>query len=141
VASENSRDSLEIATRALEVMTVHARHEAPNECCGLLVGTPARVEESVPTKNLAASPSRFRVDPGEHIALNRRLRGTARHVIGVYHSHPHSAAEPSPADVAEAHYPEFVYLIVSLADPKHPDIRGYRIRSAHVTAVILEPES
>ena len=35
-------------------------------------------------------------------------------MIGFYHSHPHSPAEPSAADVAEATYPGALYLIVSL---------------------------
>ena len=53
---------------------------------------------------------------GRVIAVNRRLRGTPRSVIGAYHSHPRTEAVPSPRDIAEAHYPEFIWLIVSLAD-------------------------
>jgi proteasome lid subunit RPN8/RPN11 len=130
-------DSVGLAPGALEAMIAHAHDDAPAECCGLLVGTPAHIDESVRTANLAGSPVRFRVDPGEHIALNRSLRGSGRQVIGVYHSHPHSAAEPSPVDVAEAHYPEFMYVIVSLADPCRPDVRAYRIRDAQVSRVFL----
>jgi proteasome lid subunit RPN8/RPN11 len=129
---------LEIVSSVLDTMTAHARDEAPNECCGLLVGTPSRIEESVRTKNLAASPSRFLVDPREHIALNRRLRDSGRQVVGAYHSHVHSAAEPSPSDVAEAHYPEFVYVIVSLAEPQHAAVGAYRVEDGRVTAVALE---
>jgi proteasome lid subunit RPN8/RPN11 len=129
---------LEIVSSVLDTMTAHARDEAPNECCGLLVGTPSRIEESVRTKNLAASPSRFLVDPREHIALNRRLRDSGRQVVGAYHSHVHSAAEPSLSDVAEAHYPEFVYVIVSLAEPQHAAVGAYRVEDGRVTAVALE---
>ena len=69
-----------------------------------------------------------------------RLRGTGREVVGVYHSHPHSAAVPSPTDCREAHYPGFIWVIVSLAAPagrgrrrlpapERPDSSGCRLRS------------
>jgi proteasome lid subunit RPN8/RPN11 len=127
-----------ILAAVLEALTVHARREAPNECCGFLVGTPDRIDESVAVANVAASPTRFRIDPAEHIALNRRLRGSGRSIVGVYHSHPTGRAEPSPTDIAEAHYPEFVHLIVSLTD-SHTTIRAYDIREGRATAVDIAP--
>jgi proteasome lid subunit RPN8/RPN11 len=108
-------------------MIAHAREEAPNECCGLLAGQPRRVDEVVPCTNLDASPVRFRLDPKQHIDTNRRLRGSASAVVGAYHSHPASPAMPSETDVAEAHYPEFVWIIVSLARAEAPDVRAYSI--------------
>jgi [CysO sulfur-carrier protein]-S-L-cysteine hydrolase len=135
--SNAQTESIAVAAHALEAMVAHARREAPNECCGLLVGWPGRIDESVATTNLAASPTRFLLDPSDHIAINRRLRGSGREVIGAYHSHPHSAAEPSPTDIAEAHYPDFIHVIVSLADPANVDVRGYRIRSGRVSLVTL----
>jgi proteasome lid subunit RPN8/RPN11 len=126
---------LEILGGVLDAITDHARRDAPKECCGLLVGTVQRIDESVPMTNRAAGATRFQVDPGEHIALNRRLRGSGRQVVGVYHSHPRGPAEPSPVDVREAHYPEFVYVIVSLADSARPEVRAYRIRDAAVTEI------
>jgi [CysO sulfur-carrier protein]-S-L-cysteine hydrolase len=118
-------------------IVAHAREEAPNECCGLLVGPSGSIEECVRTRNLEASPTRYRVDPVEHIAVNRRLRSTASRILGAYHSHPRSAAEPSPSDVAEAFYPEFIYLIVSLAVPDEPVIRGYRLAARNLETVPL----
>ena len=120
-------------------MIAHARRSAPLECCGLLVGTPERIDESVATRNVASHPSRYRIDPEAHIELNRRLRGTGRAVVGAYHSHPSSAAEPSARDVDEAYYPEFVYVIVSLADPDAPRVGAYRIIRGSVSVVALEP--
>ena len=86
-------------------------------------------------RNLDASPARFRLDPQEHIDVNRHLRGSAYAVVGAYHSHPHSPALPSETDVAEAHYPEFVWIIVSLANADTPDVRAYMIAGAAVTPV------
>jgi proteasome lid subunit RPN8/RPN11 len=132
--------SIAIASDALDAIVAHARREAPNECCGLLVGWPGRIDESIAATNLAASPSRFLLDPGDHIAVNRRLRGSGREVMGAYHSHPHSPADPSPTDVAEAYYPNFVYLIVSLADSSRADVRAFKIRDGQVTLVTLSPD-
>jgi proteasome lid subunit RPN8/RPN11 len=134
-------ESVSIVAGVLTAITAHARADAPRECCGLLVGTASRIDESVPTTNVAARSTRFRVDPQEHIALNRHLRGTPRQVIGVYHSHPHSRAEPSPTDIAEAYYPEFIHVIVSLAVSGQPDVRAFRIRggvTAPVALVVLD---
>jgi proteasome lid subunit RPN8/RPN11 len=109
-------------------MLAHARREAPKECCGLLVGTGPRIDECVPVRNVSPSPAtRYVLDPAEHIATRRRLRGTGREVVGCYHSHPASPAVPSETDIADAHYPEFAWVIVSLADPARPDVAAYRI--------------
>jgi proteasome lid subunit RPN8/RPN11 len=32
-------------------------------------------------------------------------------MVGIYHSHPHGPDSPSPTDIAEAYYPDAVYLI------------------------------
>lgn len=126
-----------MAADVLEAMISHARADAPNECCGLLVGTPTRLDESVPARNVFASPTRYRVDPAQHFALLRRVRRTGRAVIGAYHSHLLTPARPSPRDVAEAHDPDLLYVIVSLRDAGRPDVRGYRIRGGEVSEVRL----
>ena len=106
----------------------------------MLVGAVDLVDEAVPVANVLAHPSRYQVDPAAHIALNKRLRGTARVVVGVYHSHVRSPAVPSPRDLAEALYPEFVWLIVSLCEAE-PDFRAYRIASGRGVRLqmIVEP--
>jgi proteasome lid subunit RPN8/RPN11 len=110
----------------LDQIVAHAREDAPDECCGLLVGAGALIDQAVRTTNVQRGPRRFQVDPAEHFALIKRLRGGSREIAGVYHSHPASAAVPSPSDLEEAFYPDFVYLIVSLAGAE-PETRGWRI--------------
>jgi [CysO sulfur-carrier protein]-S-L-cysteine hydrolase len=131
--------TIEIRHRVLESVAAHATAEAPLECCGLLVGTLSRIDESLPTTNLEASRVRFRIDPREHFQLQRTLRGTDRVIVGAYHSHPASRPIPSPSDIAEAYYPEFVHVIVSLVTPESPEIRAFRIESGNVAAVELVP--
>ena len=103
-----------IRQAALDVLVAHARSELPAECCGLLIGAGATIEEAVRAHNLAGSPTRFLLDPKDHIDARREARRRGLDVLGFYHSHPRSPAFPSPIDIAEASYPDAVYLIVSL---------------------------
>jgi proteasome lid subunit RPN8/RPN11 len=104
------------AGAVLDAIFGHAREALPGECCGLLVGTDDRVLEAVPIRNNAVDPSRYQLDPQAHIEARRAARRRGLDVIGFYHSHPRGVAEPSATDLAEATYPDQVYLIVSVRD-------------------------
>lgn len=122
----------------LEGLVQHARDQAPLECCGLLAGTNGFIDEHVPTRNVRASEVAYEIDPGEHIAARKRLRRDGRSILGAYHSHPRSAANPSATDIAAAFYDEnFVYVIVSLAG-KLPDIRVYHVEQRDLVAIDFE---
>jgi proteasome lid subunit RPN8/RPN11 len=85
----------------------------PFECCGVLVGTPHAILEAVPSTNLADDRlRRFLLDPQVHIDARRRARRRGLAVVGFYHSHPHSAPQPSAADRDGATYRDCWYLIV-----------------------------
>jgi proteasome lid subunit RPN8/RPN11 len=118
----------------------HAREESPNECCGLLIGQGSAIDECVRARNLLASPTRYLLDPADHVAAIRRLRGSDRSVIGAYHSHPSSRALPSETDRAEIFYSDFLWLIVSLLDPEG-EVAAFRLTGGDLTAmpILLEP--
>jgi len=122
----------------LDAIVRHAQEAAPNECCGLLIGNEEWIEEAVRTRNAKESPSTYQVDPADHFALIRRTRAQQRQIIGAYHSHTRSAAEPSPRDIAESHDESLVHLIVSLAAAE-PRVAAFRIRkgAAEAEAVAL----
>ena len=128
---------------AIDAIVAHAQETAPHECCGLLVGAGDRIDQAIRARNLERGPARYRIDPRDHIALMKRLRGSDRDVIGAYHSHPRSSAAPSASDVAEAFYPDFVYLIVSLMTANQPECRAWRLRdgAAEEIALLREPVS
>jgi len=113
---------------ALEAVVAHAREAAPAECCGLLLGNGDTIAEAPRARNLSPHLNRFLIDPKDHIDVRRDARGRGLDVVGFYHSHPHSAAAPSPTDVAEASYPDHVYLIVGLGE-EEPAVRLYRIEA------------
>ena len=131
--------AIEIPADVIAAMIDHARQDAPLECCGLLLGVPGRIDEGVRTRNVKASVKAYLIDPAEHLAVMKRVRAEGRAVLGAYHSHPRSPAVPSPTDLAEAHYEEFLYVIVSLADPAEPDVRGYRLSGRNFVPVTLVP--
>jgi proteasome lid subunit RPN8/RPN11 len=126
---------MEIAPDLLERIVEHARRDAPNECCGLVIARDGRAVEVVEMENLQASPFRFEVDGAE---LLRRLdeaedRGDA--VGAIYHSHTRSAPEPSQTDVTfAAGWPGVEWIIVGLADGE-PEVRTWRIEGPEVTEV------
>jgi proteasome lid subunit RPN8/RPN11 len=121
----------------LDAIVAHAREEAPNECCGLLTGTEAAIVGSMRARNALASPSRYRIDPQDHFAAIKRARRDGRRVIGAYHSHPRTPATPSERDIAEAGDPGLLCVIVSLMDPRRPEVRAYRISSGVVEEVMF----
>ena len=117
-------------------MLVHARRSVPHECCGLLAGTAQRVESASPARNIAETPeTRYLVEPADHFAALREARRARSEIIGAYHSHPASLPLPSSTDRADAH-PDFLYVIVSLADCRRR-IRGWRLERGNFVEVRL----
>jgi proteasome lid subunit RPN8/RPN11 len=130
--------SLNISSTIVRNLLQHAREEAPRECCGLLVGKGDSVVESVRARNLDAKATRYLIDPEDHFGAIRAARRDGLEVIGAYHSHPSSAAVPSPTDVAEANSgSDFLYVIVSLVDD---DVRAYRFEGGVFKSLPLSPQ-
>lgn len=129
---------IQISRSTLDDMLAHAESAAPKECCGLLIGSAARVERAVRARNLRESATRFLVDPAAHFAAIKAARAEGATVVGVYHSHPSSAPVPSDRDLAEAAYPEYLYVIVV---PRGPDrsreARAFRLVEGQFRSVEL----
>ncbi len=117
-----------------EELIAHAREEAPNECCGYVRGRDGLVEDVVRSKNLRASPYGYELDPQSLLAANEA--DDEGFEVGIYHSHPRSAAEPSQTDINLATYPNWTYLIVSLDGDPH--IRAWRIADGRVDEEPIE---
>jgi proteasome lid subunit RPN8/RPN11 len=91
----------------------------------------------VSARNLAESPTRFLLDPSDHIAAIRSARRRGLRVVGFYHSHPKSAASPSETDRHEANYPDHLYLIVGLVTAL-PEFRLFRFDGRDFVETELE---
>jgi desampylase len=117
----------------------HARRDAPAECCGFLLGAAARVRHMVPARNIAPKPNtRFRIDDAAHLALRRSLRDAVPPIgiVGIYHSHPGSAPVPSPTDLSEAWYPDWLYVIAGRTG-RGWQLRAFRVADGRATPVRL----
>ena len=87
----------------------------PNEGCGILLGTPdGHVVDVIASPNVADSAKVYEIDSRVLLRAYRRADDEGLGVIGVFHSHTHSEAYPSPTDVAQAPDPQWHYVLVSL---------------------------
>jgi proteasome lid subunit RPN8/RPN11 len=119
---------MEISKAQLEDVIAHAHADAPNECCGYMRLTDGHVDEVVRAENLRASPYGYEIDPKALLAANDL--DDEGFGVAIYHSHPRSPAEPSQTDINLAHYPHWLYVIVSLAG--EPSLRAWRIADGRV---------
>jgi proteasome lid subunit RPN8/RPN11 len=129
---------MRVAAAVLDAIVARARGAAPAECCGLLVGHPGEIADTIPTRNISGDPLRFFIDPKDHIDGRRAARRRGLEIVGFYHSHPRSAAEPSETDLAEASYPDHLYLIVSLA-AEPPEVSLFRLEDGAFVRVGIRP--
>ncbi len=126
-----------VPLEVVEAIVAHAREAAPAECCGVLIGAGSTIVQAVRTRNLSTNPNRFTVDPRAHIHARRDARARGLDVVGFYHSHPHSRAEPSPTDLADANYPGYLYAIVSLRN-EPAEVRIFRLEGPAFREVSYE---
>ena len=114
-------------------MVVHAQNCHPEESCGLIAGTSdGDVTMAYPLTNALHSSTNYTIEPREHFRALRHAERLGWDIVGVFHSHPHSPAYPSPTDVRLAPDPGWLYVLVSLEVRDHPDIRGFRIVGGQV---------
>jgi proteasome lid subunit RPN8/RPN11 len=127
---ESMTSTVTIARAVLAEVVVHALAAKPAECCGILIGSGTSVIEAVAARNIADRPTRFLIEPQDHIDAVRRARERRLEVLGFYHSHPHSAATPSATDLEQASYPDHLYLIVGL-EHDAPEIGCFRLKNGN----------
>ena len=125
----------------------HCYDGLPDEACGLLAGRLApgslvpdgRIEVVYPTANADASARTYSVDPRDLLRTIRAAEAQGLELVGVFHSHTHTEAWPSPTDVRQAMEPGWLYVIVRLKDGA-PVLRSFRITDGKIqeTPVVLE---
>jgi proteasome lid subunit RPN8/RPN11 len=113
----------------------HARADQPDEACGVIAGAAGsdRPERLVRMSNAERSPTFYRFDSLEQLAVWREMDDRDEEPVVIYHSHTTTEAYPSRTDVAYAQEPGAHYLIVSLAQPDQPQARSFRIQDGAVT--------
>jgi proteasome lid subunit RPN8/RPN11 len=115
-----------------EQIAAHARDEAPNEACGLLLLDGGDAVEYVPAANAAASPYRFELflDPVRWADI-----GDSGLEQAVVHSHLSSPPRPSRTDVENIGLWEGKpYLIYSLREDA---LAAWRISGGGIEPLVL----
>jgi proteasome lid subunit RPN8/RPN11 len=118
-------DEFRISSELAEEMVQHCIEGRPNEACGMLAAKAGESVRVFKMANASKSPVRYSLEPSEQLAVYNMLDEQGWDLGGVFHSHTHTEAYPSPTDVRLASE-DVPYVIVSLAtDPA--EIRAFRI--------------
>jgi proteasome lid subunit RPN8/RPN11 len=124
---------MRISQALVDEMIAHAREDLPDECCGMVAGRDGEATRVIRVENAAASPLRYEMDPKGQYDAWKAIEDAGEELLAIYHSHTKSAAYPSQTDVNQAvAWPDPVYVIVSLADPDAPDVKGYLLRELRI---------
>jgi proteasome lid subunit RPN8/RPN11 len=112
-------------------LAAHARHESPNEACGLVVVKNGVADRYVAGVNAAASPYRFELDvPPETWFLE-----DDGYELAVFHSHVSSPPRPSRTDVENVGlWAGRPYLIYTL---RSDELAGWRIADGTIEPLDL----
>jgi len=141
---------LTIPRSLYDTIISHARAEAPNECCGLLVGLEGKIGHLYRIRNLEDSdrirelkiPSdrtvRYFMDERQLMDAMTNMRDNRLELLAIYHSHPRTEAYPSATDIRLAYYPDSSYLIISLQNSKQPEAHLFRIIDGKVNPQALK---
>ena len=111
-----------------------ARAGYPLETCGLLLGLPghdgSEVRRIAQARNIVQERAhdRYELDPLDFLHIDEHARAQGLQVVGVWHSHPDHAAQPSETDRAAA-WEGWSYVIVSVTGDGTADVRCWRLES------------
>jgi proteasome lid subunit RPN8/RPN11 len=129
---------MELPRQMFEEIVIHAVKGLPNEACGVIAGRHGRPLQMYPMRNAETSPILYRLDAKEQLDVLNDVDDRGWELLGVWHSHTHSEAYPSPTDRSQAHwkdpldeeevpmFPGISYLILSLRDRENPELRAFR---------------
>ena len=121
-----------IPARVRAQLAEHARDEAPNEACGLVVLRAGVAERYERGRNTLGSPYRFELE----IAPEIWFLEDDGFELAVFHSHPETEPKPSRTDLANIGlWTGRPYLIYSLA---RDELRAYTLDGDGWTALELD---
>jgi proteasome lid subunit RPN8/RPN11 len=135
--------TLRLTHAQYEVVISHCFDGFPDEACGLLAGPldgtepTGEVTAAYPCRNADQSARTYTVDSRDYLQASRDAEARGDEIVGVWHSHTHTDAYPSPTDVRQAVDPSWSYVIVSLKYGE-PVLRAYRIRDGVIAEVPVE---
>ena len=134
-----------IQKRDYEMMTAHAKQMLPEEACGLIAGIDREdgireIRKVYLLENTDHTNEYFSISPADQLKAIKDMRKEGLLALGNWHSHPETPARPSKEDIRLANDPAASYLILSLADMKHPDLRSFHIAAVETTKTVSREE-
>lgn len=131
---------LQVDRSTHDAIIAHARRDHPDEACGIVAGPAGsdRPERVIPMTNAERSPTFYRFDSAEQLAVWREMDERDEVPVIIYHSHTATEARPSRTDVSLASEPDAHYVLVSTRDPETAEFRSFRIIDDEVTEEPVE---
>lgn len=115
---------LRLTAAQWRAVTEHLTQALPNEACGLLGGLAGQVRVVLPVANRLRSPVAYEMEPAEQIQAMLAIEEAGWEILAIFHSHPAGPARPSPTDIAQAFYPDSLYVICAPAAPQARHVLG-----------------
>lgn len=131
-----AEDALIFTQQQFETMLAHVEADHTEERCGLLAGRDNRVERVLPVPNALHSPVAYQMTGRE---FAEAMVACDFEPLGIFHSHPAGPTIPSPTDVAQAAYPDSIYVVIAL-NQSPPSVRAFTIVEGSVAEVAVMTE-
>ncbi len=131
-------DTISIPRTLANTLLTLAQQAPEAEVCGLIGRNDVGEYQLYPIENISDNRACvFEMDPQQQIDAFRKMRDQQQNLFAIFHSHPHSAAVPSPKDLDEAAYETALNLIISLDTTGVLDMRGYYYHDNQARSVDL----
>ena len=132
-----------IAQRDLEQMVERASRGYPYEVCGLVGGHASgeilTADAITAVRNVSSTPrTGYEMERRAMVEAILAFQRAGREVVAIYHSHPGAAPVPSAVDVAQASWPDVVWIIASVSTDRRTEVGAWTIRYGKVTPAALE---
>lgn len=135
MVEDNLKSVFYIKQNIWQKMIHHCSSQLPLEACGLLTGSKGKAETIWEMENILKSPNEFEMSDEQLEVVFHSFEQGGEELVGIYHSHPTAPPYPSIIDIANANYPDVIYLIVSFAN-RIPEVGCFWIRNHQVIPVL-----
>jgi proteasome lid subunit RPN8/RPN11 len=143
--------TFEVDEGTWRALKAHGQEEYPNECCGVLVGTPQGTEvvriRNIQDEMHARDPERYPRSartayaghPGDLREALERAERPGHRLVAFYHSHPDHAAYFSEEDVRQAtpfgepSYPDALQIVIAVAAVGVGEVKAFAWSSEQST--------
>ena len=119
---------LQLSPQLWGQMVSDVSQRAPQEACGLVAGTGNTGLAVYPLINILHSTTEYQIDPQEQFHIFQLIEENGWELLAIYHSHPNGPPKLSSRDIAEAFYPQAVYLVWYRSGEEW-HCKGFSIRS------------